>query len=925
MPDLLLELRSEEIPARMQRKAAGDLKKLVTDALVEAGLTYEGAREYWTPRRLTLDIRGVEARSKDVVEERKGPRADAPQKAIDGFLRGAGLASIDEAEIHSDPKKGDFYVATIKKPGRPAEAIIAEAMPTIIRDFPWPKSMRWGPASREPGSLRWVRPLQSILCTFGPETEEPVVVDFSVHGIKAGNTTRGHRFHAPEEITVRRFDDYAAKLEKAFVLLGAERRKDMIRHDAENLAFARGLEVVPDDGLLEEVAGLVEWPVTLMGEFEPEFLEIPPEIIRSTIKANQKCFVLRPQGSVEPEARKADRPSPGQGALAEPSAQQTGVSDNKLSNHFILVANIEASDGGAAIASGNAKVVRARLSDALYFWQTDQADLPDIDSLKPSAEKFGLDLTKPLDQRMAKLDALDVTFHAKLGTQGERVQRIAALAEDIARTLYSDGATLGGEAVSADELAALAKRAAVLAKADLTTEAVGEFPELQGLMGRYYAALQGEHPSVQAAIEEHYKPLGPTDTVPSDPVAVCVALADKLDMLVGFWAIDEKPTGSKDPYALRRAALGVIRVVVENRLRLPIAPLVDDAYGKVLITLVARYDIYWRMPDSEQFVHYLLLKPGVDEYGQRAGPIALSRGDPAWDGFVAPIASENPSDISYKKGHDRTIGPKALFILPSLSNLPSELLSFFHDRLKVQLRDQGARHDLVDAVLSAGAPPSSAPPGHLLPVGEKNRSAPTGASTGYDNDKRIADGDEKGAIPRPDGERVDDAKRRPGEGSDASASEGTPSASHQGEGAAPNDDLLDITRRVEALGKFLDSDDGQNLLAGYRRAANILAAEEKKGTRVAEVVDLDLLTEHEERVLAGAVDRAEIELEEALAIENYAHAMAALADLRIPVDAFFDKVLVNAEDEAVRANRLALLARIRAATRKVADFGKIAG
>jgi len=755
MPDLLLELRSEEIPARMQRKAAGDLKKLVTDALVDAGLTYDGAREYWTPRRLTLDIRGVDARSKDVADERKGPRTDAPPKAIEGFLRGAGLASIDDAEIRSDPKKGDFYVATIKKPGRPAEAIIADAMPGIIKGFPWPKSMRWGAASREPGSLRWVRPLQSILCTFGPETEEPVVVDFDVDGIKAGNTTRGHRFHAPEEFSVRRFDDYAAKLEKAFVVLDAERRKDMIRHDAENLAFAKGLEVVPDDGLLEEVAGLVEWPVTLMGEFEPEFLEIPPEIIRSTIKANQKCFVLRPHGG----------------------------GNGTLSNHFVLVSNIEASDGGAAIAAGNGKVVRARLSDALYFWQTDQADLPDLQSLAASAEKFGLDLTKPLDQRMAKLDALGVTFHAKLGTQGDRVQRIAALAKEIARTVYPDGATLGGEAVSADELAALAKRAAVLAKADLTTEAVGEFPELQGLMGRYYAALQGEHPSVQAAIEEHYKPLGPADTVPSDPVAICVALADKLDMLVGFWAIDEKPTGSKDPYALRRAALGVIRVVLENERTLRL------------------------------------------EYA-----FAPS------DRVVAPSMSAG------KRGSVR----ESLDAARAAVSDP-DLLAFFHDRLKVQLRDSGARHDLVDAVLSGG------------------------------------------------------------------------------EGGAINDDLLDITHRVEALGKFLDSEDGKNLLAGTRRAANILAAEEKKGTRIAETVDLALLTEHEEKALAGAVDRAEIELEEALAVENYTHAMAALANLRIPVDAFFDKVLVNAEDEAVRANRLALLARIRAATRKVADFGKIAG
>ena len=724
MPDLLLELRSEEIPARMQRKAAGDLRKLVTDALVEAGLTYEGAREYWTPRRLTLDLRGVDARSRDVVDERKGPRTDAPEKAIQGFLRGAGLASIDEATIQSDPKKGDFYVATIRKPGRPAEEIIAEVMPGIVRGFPWPKSMRWGPASRAPGSLRWVRPLQSILCTFGPETEEPVVVDFEVDGIRAGNVTRGHRFHAADEFRVRRFDDYVAGLEKAFVVLDAERRKDMIRHDAENLAFARGLEVVPDEALLEEVSGLVEWPVTLMGEFEETFLQIPPEVIQLTIKVNQKCFVTRRQGG-----------------------------DGTLSNKFVLVSNIAASDGGAEIAHGNGKVVRARLSDALYFWQTDQADLPGRAALAPAAETFGLDLTKPLDQRMAKLDALGVTFHARLGTQGERVGRIAALAQEIAATAYPDGATLAGAKVSADELKTLVKRAAVLAKADLTTEAVGEFPELQGLMGRYYAALQGEHPSVQAALEEHYKPLGPTDSVPTDPVAICVALADKLDMLVGFWAIDEKPTGSKDPYALRRAALGVIRLVLDNDLVM------------------------------------------------------------ALGGFMPA----------------------------------SDLLAFFHDRLKVQLRESGARHDLVDAVLSGGS------------------------------------------------------------------------------GGDRGDDLLDVTRRVTALGVFLDTEDGQNLLAGTRRAANILAAEEKKGTRVAEAVSLDLLSEHEEKVLAGAIDRAEMELDAALAVENYAHAMTALAELRIPVDAFFETVLVNAEDEAVRANRLALLDRIRAATRRVADFSRISG
>jgi glycyl-tRNA synthetase beta chain len=760
MPDLLIELRSEEIPARMQRKAAGDLKKLVTDGLVAAGLTYEGAREYWTPRRLTLDIRGVDARSKDQVEDRKGPRTDAPAKAIEGFLKGAGLSSIEEAHVHSDPKKGDFYVAHMRKPGQAAEDIVADLMPKIIREFPWPKSMRWGKASREPGSLRWVRPLQSILCTFGPETSEPVVVDFEVGGIRSGNLTYGHRFHAPDAIKVRRFDDYVSSLERAYVVLDAERRKDIIRTDAEHLAFALGLEVVPDEALLEEVSGLVEWPVVLMGTFEEAFLAIPPEVVRLTIKTNQKCFVTRAPGA-------------------------TG-----LSNKFVLVANIEASDGGAEIARGNGKVVRARLSDALYFWQTDQADLPDIAGLQVSAEKLGLDLAKPLDQRMAKLDALGVTFHAKLGTQGARVQRIAALAETIAPMVGADPA--------------LAKRAALLAKADLTSEAVGEFPELQGLMGRYYAALQGEHPSVQAAIEEHYRPQGPGDAVPTDPVAVTVALADKLDTLVGFWAIDEKPTGSKDPYALRRAALGVIRIVLDRALEFHLSQVVADA----------------------------------------------------------------------------------------------DLLAFFHDRLKGQLRDQGARHDLVDAVLSG-----------------------------------VQDG--KASISPLEGEMPGKAEG----GSDASVSSATlgattppsglptisPSRGEIGQSDAVNDDLLDITRRVEALGAFLASEDGTNLLAGTRRAANILAAEEKKGTRIAGNVDLALLAEPEEKLLAAAIDRAELELAAALRAEHYGQAMGALASLRIPVDAFFEKVLVNAEDEGLRANRLALLTRIRAATRQVADFSKIAG
>ncbi|RUU67405.1 glycine--tRNA ligase subunit beta, partial [Mesorhizobium sp. M2C.T.Ca.TU.009.01.2.1] len=574
MPDLLLELRSEEIPARMQRKAAGDLRKMLTDGLVEAGLTYEAAREYWTPRRLALDIRGLTPRSKDIREEIKGPSTTAPEQAVQGFLRKAGLSSIAEAHVHSDPKKGDFYVAHISKPGRAAEEIIAELVPGIIKNFPWPKSMRWGPASAKPGSLRWVRPLQSIVCTFGPETEEPVVVDFEIDGIRAGNVTYGHRFHAPGAITVRRFDDYVAKLEAAKVVLDADRRKEIILHDARNIAFANGLDLVEDEGLLEEVSGLVEWPVVLMGEFEQDFLTIPGEVIRLTIRANQKCFVTRPQGAGE-----------------------------DLSNRFILVANIEANDGGKEIAYGNGKVVRARLSDALYFWKTDQGDLPDLDQLRESAAKFDLDLKKPLDQRMARLDHLNVTFHAKLGTQGARVERIKRLAEELAPVVGADPA--------------LVVRAAVLAKADLQTEVVGEFPELQGAMGRKYALLQGEHASVAAAAEEHYKPQGPSDRVPTDPASVAVALADKLDTLTGFWAIDEKPTGSKDPFALRRAALGVVRILIENRIRLSLTSVFAKSFA------------------------------------------------------------------NFKGGADQS----------------SDLLAFFHDRLKVYLRDQGARHDLIDAVI----------------------------------------------------------------------------------------------------------------------------------------------------------------------------------------------------------------------------------
>lgn len=704
MPDLLLELRSEEIPARMQRKAAGDLRKLVTDALVDAGLTYEGAREYWTPRRLTLDIRGITAHSADVREEKKGPSVSAPQQAIDGFLRGAGLTSVDQAETRSDPKKGDFYVAVIVKPGRKAEEIIADAMPGIIRNFPWPKSMRSGAASARPGALRWVRPLQSIVCLWGTEHDETVVIPFEVDGITASNITYGHRFHAPEPIAVKRFSDYVTSLERAKVVLDGERRKEIILSDAKNITFASGLDLVEDEGLLEEVSGLVEYPHVLMGAFEEDYLAIPGEIIRLTIKTNQKCFVTRKQGTDE------------------------------LSNRFILVSNISAKDDGREIIHGNGKVVRARLSDAAHFYKRDQADMPDLHELEASAKKFHLDLSKPLDQRMAKLDHLNVTFHARLGTQGQRVARIRDLAAQLAAVTDADAAKVD--------------RAVVLAKADLRTEAVGEFPELQGMMGRKYALLQGEDASVAAAIEEHWKPNGPSDRVPTDPVSVTVALADKLDTLVGFWAIDEKPTGSKDPYALRRAALGVIRILLENGIRLPLLEYANDR----------------------------------------------------------------------------------------------DLLSFFHDRLKVYLRDTGKRHDIVDAVLTEDA-----------------------------------------------------------------------------------DDLLMIVRRAEALAAFIGTEDGKNLLTGTRRATQLLAAEEKKGTQVADRIDLPLLTLPAEKGLHAAIVHASQGAASAVGDEDFAAAMEALSKLRGPVDTFFDQVLVNDDNAAIRANRLALLAAIRAATATVADFSKISG
>ena len=722
MTDLLLELFSEEIPARMQAKAADDLRRMVTDKLVAEGLVYEGAKAFATPRRLTLTVHGIPARQSDLKEERKGPRVGGPEAAIAGFLKATGLSSLDQAKIQRDPKKGDFYIALIEKPGRATLDVLAEMLPVIIRTFPWPKSMRWGERSARSGALQWVRPLHSIVATFGLETEAPDVVKFDVAGIEAGQTTYGHRFMAPAAISVRRFEDYEAKLLDAKVVLDPQRRRDTILAEAKTLAQAQNYELVEDQALLDEVAGLVEWPVVLMGSFDREFLTIPGEVIRATIRNNQKCFVVS-----DPKTR-------------------------KLTNKFILTANIEASDGGKAIIAGNERVIRARLSDAKFFYETD--------------------LRTKLEDRLPKFES--IVFHEKLGTQGERIARIERLAAEIAPLVGAD--------------VEKAKRAARLAKADLLTEVVGEFPELQGLMGKYYALAQGEDASVAAASEEHYKPQGPADRVPTDPVSVAVALADKLYSLVGFWIIDEKPTGSKDPFALRRAALGVIRVICDNNIRLSLSAELDKATA--------------------------VFPPNL--------PNEQSTG-----AYAAHLISQKPDSGPKREPRYFVVG---------------ELLSFFADRLKVQLREQGARHDLVDAVF---------------------------------------------------------------------ALEG-------------QDDLLMVVRRVEALGRFLDTDDGKNLLAGTKRAANILRIEEKKDGKAydgAPVATLYSLAE--EKALAKAIDQVKTEASAAVAKEDFAGAMSVIAKLRPAVDAFFDKVKVNDDDPKVRENRLKLLNEIRAATRAVADFSKI--
>ncbi len=686
MPDLLIELFYEEIPARMQARAAEDLRRLVTGGLAEAGLACASAGAFATPRRLALAVEGLPAQSPATREERRGPRADAPERAIEGFLRSTGMRR-DQLE-ERETKKGKVLFAVIEKPGRPAPEIVAEVLEATIRNFPWPKSMRWGS-----GTLRWVRPLHSILCILSDEAGAEVV-PLEVEGIRAGDTTRGHRFMAPDAFAVTSFEDYRERLAAARVVLDPAERAERIRHDAANLAFARGLEVVEDRGLLAEVTGLVEWPVVLMGEIAEDFLSLPPEVLQTSMREHQKFFSVR---------------NPKTGRIEQ----------------FVTVANIETPDQGAAILAGNRKVLFARLSDARFFWENDLRVARD-EGMRPWIEALG-----------------HVTFHNRLGSQKERIARLRALAREIAPLAGADP----------DQAA----RAAGVVKADLASEMVYEFPELQGTMGRYYAEAAGLPGEIAAACEEHYAPLGPADQVPVAPVSRAVALADKLDMLTGFWAIGEKPTGSRDPFALRRAALGVIRILLENDLRLPLRQAFAAAPHKA---------------DGE------------------------------------------------------------------------DLLAFFHDRLKVWLKEKGIRHDVIDAVLAM-----------------------------------------------------------PG-----------------------NDDLTLLVRRAEALAAFLATDDGENLIQGFRRANNILRqAEERDGVEYSFGPDPKFAETEEERALFGALDEAERRIAPAMQAEDFAAAMAEMARLRAPIDAFFEAVQINTDNEILRRNRLNLLNRIRQICMSVADLTRIEG
>jgi glycyl-tRNA synthetase beta chain len=749
MPDLLLELFSEEIPARMQARAADDLKRLVTDGLVEAGLTYAGAGAFVTPRRLTLTIEGLTAHSPTTREERRGPRTDAPDQAIEGFLRGAGLTR-DQLRTRAE-KKGEVYVAVIEKPGRPAPEIIAEVVTRVIRDFPWPKSMRWGA-----GSLRWVRPLQSILCLLSSETGSEIV-PFEVDGIASGNTTEGHRFMAPGRFTVTGFADYEAKLKRAHVILSSADRAAHILHEAEQMAFAAGLELVPDAGLLAEVAGLVEWPMVLMGRIEDRFLDLPPEVLQTSMREHQKFFSVR-----NPKTGRIER--------------------------FITVANRETADHGATILAGNQKVLSARLSDAAFFWEND---------LRVAKAGMG-----------EWLDGLaNVTFHAKLGSQADRIDRIAALAREIAPMVGAD--------------AAQAEEAARIAKADLRSEMVGEFPELQGVMGRYYALAAGRAAEVADAARDHWKPMGQGDDVPTAPVSLAVALADKIDLLTGFWIINEKPTGSKDPYALRRASLGCMRPIIDRILRLALAKL-----------FIRSVEI--RVEQAAQFGQLYVKNP--ERAGNRKVPQVLPFKGIAWEAGVMLVGS------NFQSSHD--LSDLWMLQIEDPRTISTDLLAFFHDRLKVHLRDEGIRHDIIDAALAK----------------------------------------------------------------------------------PPADDLFLVVARARALAAFLATPDGENLVQGYRRAANILTqAEEKDGVEYRYGADPKFAETEEERALFDALATAQAAIKPALEAEDFAAAMTHMASLRAPIDAFFTAVQVNSDNQVVRRNRLNLLYRIVETCGAVADLSRLEG
>ena len=677
MPDLLFEIFCEEIPARMQSRAAKDLERLVVGALSDRGLLFEGVRALAGPRRLTLAVQGLLAKQPDVSEEKKGPRVGAPDRAVQGFLKSAGLNSLDQCERRNDGK-GEFYLAVIHRKGRATEDVLAEILPQAIMKLTWPKSMRW-PINDQWASFRWVRPLHSVIATFDGK-----VVPFEIAGMQSGNITQGHRFLSPGPITVKRFADYEQKLKAAHVILDGAERREIILNQIEQKTFALGLELIEDEGLLTEVTGLAEWPVVLIGTIDAAFMDLPAEILQTSMRTHQKYFALR------------------------------GAKTGKLANRFALVANMETADNGAAIVAGNERVLRARLADAKFFWDQDKK--------------------RTLESRVD--DLKDIVFHAKLGSQLERVERIEELAGEIAKTIGAD--------------VKKAKRAARLCKADLTTGIVGEFPELQGLMGRYYALHDREDADVADAIHDHYKPLGPSDAVPTSKVSIAVALADKLHSLFMFFGVDEKPTGSGDPFALRRAALGILRIVLENEVRIDV-------------------------------VH-------------------------------------------------------------ALGALWGDLHDFFVDRLKIILRGRGIGHDVIDAVFAI----------------------------------------------------VRDA------------------------------DFLRLVRRVEALQDFLKTDDGANLLIGYKRAANILRIEEKKDKKSYRGEPKDL-KEAEEKTLASALTKAKADVAKALDKEDFMGAMAVLAKLRAPVDRFFDKVTVNAEDKVLRENRLKLLSQIVDTAHQVADFSKVEG